>query len=293
MKAKSLFGVKFATDERYKTQVLDHYKSGKNKLSEAERNQFVKTATEKGMARGYSREAVEAALAIDESLDEMPMDFTEEEDLLKEDGCKRYYITQNVITHCKRLKTKEPFDLEWLQPVKDGKRQLNFGDSFIRYQKTGCRIVALSAMLTPRGDIGHLEYCFFTLDLAAKAQTECQVLTDEEDFEEGADSQEFDAASRKLFFQLITFMELAPVEEIFLPAGRKHGTRKSESCLLNETPYPMTIVTINWNMKIHLGKFDVPGHYKLQHWGPRNQLRKLIWREGYKTKGYRLNATKK
>ncbi|MDR3712351.1 MAG: hypothetical protein P4L51_06020 [Puia sp.] len=299
MKANSLFGIEFSGNRSLKASIIAHFTSNKQELKLALNRKLSDAVIGLGGTIGITREEAIARLGIEDPQDtgcSGEIDYSslhEIQGLLQEAGCRQYYITQSVLEDCQRLKAKEPFDLEWLQPMEDGKRQLNFGNTLLRFQKTGCSIFVLSVTRTPKDKKTHINYSFFKLDLDTKTQSDYRDFIDDDEPINEYDLA-YDANARRTFFRLITFMELAPVEEVFLPAGRKHGTRKSENGLMNKSPYSITIVSVtrNWNRILHVGEFNVVGHYRLQRWGPCFQFRKLIWINQFTKEGYNLDAAK-
>lgn len=295
MKANLLMGVRFAEDPQLKNKLLAHYKqwkTAKYKAYEEQQDERRAQMIRVGMLVGSSREQLEAEIEQTNVFSNVPLDFSEVENFVQEQDCRHYYITQPVITICSRLRTKEPFDLAWLAPVKDGKRQLNYNDGFIRYEKKGTRIVVLAAAQNNERNDAYFQYSFFNMDIENNTQAEYDGPEQADEFMDEPSAQDFDQVSRRRFFQLITFMELAPIEEIFLPAGRKHGTRKSADGLYNEATFPITIVNTSWNRVIRVGTIDVDGHFRLQAWGPLYSYRRLTWISEYQKTGYNVQALK-
>jgi hypothetical protein len=214
------------------------------------------------------------------------------ERLLDEKDCKHFYVTESVVEESEKLKVKEPFDLAWLQPIKDGKKQFNFGEWYIRYEKIGARIIGTAGHRTPRQDANYFEYTFFNMNLDDKSQSLQLFQDDTIDYYSIISSKDFDQLTRKLFFQLICFVELAPIEEIYLPARGSHGQKKSPNKFLNDTDFPMTVIGRNWNKIIHVGPIEVDAHYRLQPHGPGSKFRKLIYILPHSREGYNLSALK-
>lgn len=316
MKTHSLFGFQFLIQERFKNELLDnfeHWKIEKQRFflrfgkavavmihiysSELEKHpgidlRKIDEMIESGNWKLSEKEMTEAVKMAEAHYNYCNIELKEVEELLQEGGCKQYYITASVLKECKLLKTKKPYDVVWLEPIPDGKRQLNFGNQFIRYQKRDNRIIGLSARLTPRQERAFFEYTFFHMDLIEKTQSPTMREDEVDDYYNEISSRAFEEQSRELFFQLISFMELAPLEEIYLPAGRKHGQKKSPNRLLNETSFPIIIVSANWNRNIHIGKFMVNHHYRLQACGPGQKYRTIIFICPFYKNGYNLKALK-
>ncbi len=246
-----------------------------------------------GELLGVSRERAEHLVnKYDPIALEVP-DVTEVSELLSEKDIHQFYITKNVLDHCQKIKVKEPFDLEWLAPIPDGKKQLNFGDKFVRYNKIGSKINALVASGN-KSDKGSkpIRYSFFNMDLSSK-EISTPEMEDYYDLKQEKESfLDFDAASRKLFFQLITFIKLAEVEEIMVKPKSKHGVKKAPANLLNQETFPIRVIDINWNKTIITEGFGVKFHYRLQRCGPNFSKRELIPIHPYQKKGYNLKARK-
>lgn len=88
-------------------------------------------------------------------------------------------------------------------------------------------------------------------------------------------------------YALLCFIKLSDHDEIVVPAGSKHGTRK-EGKLINSTKQPITIVNSRWNTTVRMiDSFPVRGHLRLQPYGEGNKLRKLIFIEPFTKNGYK------
>lgn len=291
MKTAKLFGVRFAKDPAWKDNVLQHFITGKiQKEKEARR---LENAQLKAIERHFNISADELRQKLDSK--SHAFDFSEITNFLKEEAsCRHYYITAPVLEMSQKIRVKPPYDVEWLAPVPDGKRQLNFANHFFRYEKNGDRIVAMAATLsaTPKTS-EYLNYSFFNMDLGTKHISASQILDDYDATPSHAiPFQDFESNSRKLFFQLVTFMELSKIQEVWLPPGRKHGSKKSPDHTLNDAEFPITIVNTNWNKIIRREGFQVDGHLRKQHYGPGNVKRRLIWIDDYHKEGYNLGAAR-
>lgn len=290
MKTAKLFGVRFVTEPGWKDQVLQHFINVKTESLKAELareiSQFkITEMSTEALFQEKKKEVEKISKALD---------FTEVTDFLQDEArCRHYFITAPVLEMSQKIRVKEPFDLEWLLPVPDGKRQLNYGNEFIRYEKKGARIVGLSVKRTIyEQDKNYLNYSFFNMDLDQNRISDSQILDDYAPSIPAISFLDFEAQSRKLFFQLITFMELSKIQEVLIAPGRKHGVKKSPDHLLNDSAFPITIVNTNWNKIIRREGFNVDGHIRKQVWGPGNSKRKLIWIDDYHKNGYNLGAAK-
>lgn len=220
-----------------------------------------------------------------------PRDYSEISNFMRQTDCQHYYITKPVLELCSKLRVKEPYDVEWLSPLPDGTRQLNFPGNFIRYSKTGNRIVALAAYSdTDKGM--PTAFTAFNFDLEKKKLSSTEIL-DDYDEQNASLGGDYDAVAKKQFFQLITFMELAPIEEITIPVGTKHGTKKSPENLLNTQRFPITVVNSSWNKVIRRqGVIDVGGHFRKQAYGPQYSKRRLIYILPFSYESFPLEAQK-
>lgn len=274
-----LFGVRFAQNEALKDSMLQQYMAWKNKaLADAVQSGLMSIADLKSDPNVIISPSGKATL-----------DFKTPKKLLSETDCTHYMITKSVVELCKKIRVKEPFELEWLQPIADGKRQLNFGNTFIRYDKQGeiINAVAVDETILPTKN-RHLKYSFFNFNLATQAVS--APAFDDFDPSPVATYQNFDDYAKKLLYQLIIFMELAEIKEVIVEPGRKHGKKRDEDNLLNESRFRIIVVNTAWNRIIRTTGFDVDGYFKKQHYGKGNKLRTLVWIDPYHKEGYNLGA---
>jgi len=288
-----LYGIRFSKNGTWKNELIEAHEAYTRQLHQ----QSVQGAENKviafGRLLGISPEDVKATLdRARPNRYQYEPDQTDIRDFLSERECKHYYITESVLTMCRKIRVKEPFDLEWLSPLPDGKKQLNFGKHFIRYSKKGDQITGLMGTESPRDDVAGI-YSYFSLQLRPTyAQgAEPHDDYDEHDLSKGV-SLSYDEQSSKLFYQLLTFMELAEVQELYVPAGAKTGSKKSEFNLKNDSSFGITVVKTNWNKIIRTEGFSVDGHIRKQPYGPGRKLRKLIWIDPFHKNGYNLAAQK-
>lgn len=84
-------------------------------------------------------------------------------------------------------------------------------------------------------------------------------------------------------YRLLCFIYLSENDEVLVPPGGKHGTRKSGK-IINELKLPVTVVTSKWNItSIRTEGFDVSGHFRLQ---PVREGHKMIWIDPFRKHGY-------
>jgi hypothetical protein len=147
---------------------------------------------------------------------------------------------------------------------------------------------------TPGRDTDNrLNYSFFNMDLVTKRMSGTKIFDDYDPTHKPAiNYMDFESQSRKLFFQLVTYMELAKIEEVLVAPGRKHGVKKSPDHMLNDSPFQITIVNTNWNKIIRTKGFEVDGHLRKVPWGPGGKHRKVVWIDSYHKGGYNLGAAK-
>lgn len=294
MKSDMLFGVKFMNDIDGFKAILEHYIVWKMEKAERVKQELEAITMKFGENLGLSPQEVMDELQKYKVLENLQFpDFREVTELMTTQNCRQYYVTEPVLNMSSKIKVKEPFDLEWLSPVQDGVKQYNFGNNLIRYGKTGDRMVVLAVAIEKIDtDISELKYTFFNLDLDKNKISGKHINDDYDARGSKVTHDDFDASSRKLFFQLITFMELAEIQQVVVAPGRKHGTKKQPDNLLNTGRFPITIVNTNWNKKIITEGFPVDGHLRKQAWGPSFSKRRLIWIDPFEKKGYNLEAGK-
>jgi hypothetical protein len=212
------------------------------------------------------------------------LDFSNFDDLTSEDNLKHYYITTDVLQIATRIKLPVPYNLSWLKDGAEGKKQFNYGDSFLRYRKINSNIYVMTGTIVKNFQDSGFErvmYSVFNFDLAA------------EEIYMGEDETEFAKASLPLFLQLYSFIEMTDIEEVQIRPGKWSGTRKDKDQLKNEELFPIVTVKTNWvKILVRNEAFSVAGHIRFQPYGPNNSLRKPIWINPYEKKGYTLRAGK-
>jgi len=287
-----LFGVRFARDEALKKELLADYTSWKTRQARAMQERAAEMTVSFGKLFGLTEQQINEKLNNNNPFEIKIPDFSEVISLLSENGCRHYYITGSVLEMCRKIKVQEPFDLEWLAPIPDGRRQLNFGNQFIRYQKNGARIVAHAASYDedPQTKNKGIRYTFFNMDLEHKQISGVELGDDYNDKNILTNYLDFDTTSRRLFFQLVSFMELADVQEVLVAPGAKHGVKKAPDNLLNNERFPITVVNTSWNKIIRREGFSVDGHLRNQRWGPGLSRRRWVWIDPFHKNGYNLNA---
>ena len=162
--------------------------------------------------------------------------------------------------------------MNWLKDAPDDKRQLNWGNNFIRYEKKDNRIIATAASFTRRQERKYLLHTFFVFDLN-EPKVQFDSIADlvkeqcENDLED--ETKGFEDKMRELLYKMITFLDLIPLKLIRLP---KWGRLENESSnevkniepVYNNQNIPLTVVTVtaNWNSSIYIEETNVKDHYK-------------------------------
>ncbi len=215
--------------------------------------------------------------------------------ICEEKDPQQFYIGNKVVNMCDEIRISSDFDLGWLTPLKDGARQLNWGDHFIRYKKQGPDIIAVAVSRTK--DVNKdedLKYTFFKMDLNQKSVT--GPVHDGDPLQPGTtnfSSKIYHDRCIDIFKRFLIFMELTDITEVLVPPGSKHGTRKAPDNLMNTAKMPVTVVSTNWNKKIiKAGEIEVVSHLRRQRWGPGFTQVKPIIIEEFVKKGYNLKAKK-
>lgn len=288
-----LLGIRFVNNADWKKELIQHYTKWKTEKELVLQKKYEDMAVSFGQLLGLSEQDMRRELELSQPFKRSVPDFSRVVSLLNEEGCRHYFVTGPVVQLCQKIKVKEPFDIGWLEALKDGKKQLNFGDNFIRYQKTGNQINALAGSLERTGQTEYFQYTFFSFDVTKKIAGRKDII---DDYDNGVahkkSHSDYDDDARKLFFQMVTFLELASVQEVLVKPGAKHGHKKDDDNLFNKEKFPITIVNSNWNKIIRTEGFEVEGHLRKQPYGPSRQFRKLIWIDDFHKNGYNLNAGK-
>lgn len=250
MRTKELFGIKFSTDENLKKQSLASHKLAKNREKE----------------RLFP--------------DMPPYDFTLVDYLWSSEDLQHYYMTNEVMQLSVRVKLPDPLKLEWLISGRDGKRQFNYGDSFIRYVKKDSLITVLAASHIVESNGTHrMPYAAFTVDIANE-----KIIVPEDDFSK---------AALTAFFQMYIFTELTDIEEEEVRPGKKSGTRSDNDQLKNDELFTITKIKTNWvKTLVSNNAIDVTGYLRIQRYGPGNEKRKLIWISPHTRRGFTIRAGK-
>jgi len=254
MKTKQLFGYRFSMNLPFREKLLATYIESKEKE--------IKSA-------GHPEKLMD------------DMNYSEITTILLSKNVTHYYLCAPVINFSQKIKIKDHYQFQWLKQIPDQMAQYSFGNSLIRFQKKGSRIVAFFATNIVYGNGDHnTEFCSLNIDVFWN--------------EINKPETEFGATSYTLLLQLLTFIELSEVEEITIEPGHKHGVQKSPDRLLNETPFQITIVNTRWAQKVYRpGEFIVMPHQRWQPMGPRsNPYWKVIWIDTYTKNGLTIQAGK-
>jgi hypothetical protein len=225
--------------------------------------------------------------------------------LLFEYNCRHYYFTDSALQECEKIHITEPIDMEWLCNAANEKRQLNFGDQFIRYEKRGNRIIALAASFTRRQEQSYLQHSFLTLNLK-KQETPPEhepivdLMKEECDKEFDDYSEAFDKKSLLLLYKMITFLDFIPLKQIKLPAGRcleadSLACDKDNTCTINNSEnIAITVVTVdaNWNCSVFIEETYITGYFKNVLCGKGRTKIKRRFVKSHPRKGYERPAGK-
>lgn len=299
MRSDMLPGICFANSEQEKQSLLDGFLAWRAAHQHSLKNEFEEFVSGIIDPHGLSEQQLFERFNQDRAVtDDLPT-YEEVRKMLKEDNIKHYYVTNKVLSMCKSIKIREPFDLAWLASLEDGKRQFSFGNHFIRCNKDRDKITAISSIeFSPDKDYSMKNVTFFTLNLKTKYLSES--LVNKKDSEKDApfishDNHHLDA--QKAFIKLVTFLELSEIQEIIVQPGSKHGVKKAPDNLMNTSPHPIRVikVDINWNRTVRTEGFEVgkEGPFiRWQPWGPNRSLIKPVLIQPFLKKGYNLNARK-
>ncbi len=312
MRTSHLFGIKFALKFRYKAQLIEDFKRwkrakqyqladdrNKKKLFERMLRQYLQQHPTDGrsletiadevwdkllveVAKTNWQQVYETRLGKDmeQPRDQVSHHISREhtKELFRErsikggDPCTHFYFTESAVEECEKVHITE-FDTDWLRDAPDDKRQLNWGDHFIRYEKKDNRIIATAASFTRRQQRKYLLHSFFVFDLnAPKVQYDAVAdLVKDQCEKDGAEDEtrKFEEKMRALLYKMITFLDLIPLKKIALP---KWGCLENESSdevkkaepVYNNQNIPLTVVTVtaNWNASIYIEQTEVKDYHK-------------------------------
>jgi hypothetical protein len=204
-------------------------------------------------------------------------------ELMNADYNRSFIITESVHKNLELLKIDK---LDWTVFLKipDGKRTLiSPHNNFTRFYKRN----------------GKIEFCYCAKRDAEEGMIDLVFTALYVDLETG-DVTMPDAHINKnmnvndltILYKLLCFLYLTNNEEVVIPPGKTHGTRKTGK-MLNDTPFPVTIVTSKWNItSIRNEGFAVSGHFRLQPCGTGRGNVKLVFIEPFTKNGYKRTAAK-
>lgn len=96
----------------------------------------------------------------------------------------------------------------------------------------------------------------------------------------------------EFMYKLMCFFYLTDNDEMIIPAGKTHGTRKTGK-VLNDFKFPVTMVNSRWNTAtIRTEQFGVRGHFRIQPCGKARSEYELIFIEPFIKHGYKRQAGK-
>lgn len=94
----------------------------------------------------------------------------------------------------------------------------------------------------------------------------------------------------RFVYTLLCFVYLSDNETIYVPAGTRYGTRKTGK-LVNDTPFPMTIINSKWNItSIRTDDIEVGAHFRIFHTGPGRTIPRLQLVNAHVRHGYTRRA---
>lgn len=95
----------------------------------------------------------------------------------------------------------------------------------------------------------------------------------------------------EFIYKFLCFFYLTGNDEIIIPAGKVHGTRKTGK-ISNDLPFSVTLVNSRWNTTIiRTEAFGVRGHFRVQRKGISRQDYEVIFIEPYEKTGYVRSAS--
>lgn len=187
---------------------------------------------------------------------------------------KDFFISKPALEMCEHITIRKDFNFKMLEKVPDQCSTFMLDDKrFYRVAIQGDGIINcfhFSSQLQPDGN-SFLQWSIFKIHIHEGYISTNKDVSDE-------------IVSRLI--QILIFMHLCPTEELFLPAGKKLGTKKTGT-YKNDTAIPFTVVTANWNkIVIRTDGFPVKGHIRMQACGPQWSEHKPVWIDGYEKSQY-------
>jgi hypothetical protein len=312
MKTSTLFGIKFAINKKHKAQVIADFKRwrrakqyfladerNKKKLFDRILKRYLETHPKDDryletiadevwdkiqveVAKSNWEKVYEKVLGKDKELPSHQISHhisrAHTKELFRErnakDGaeCQHFYFTESAIEQCEKVNITE-LDLEWLRDAHDAKRQLNWGDNFIRYEKKDNRIIATAASLTRRQEgKNYLLHTFFVFDLnTPQVQYDyiADIVNEQVEASLKDETKDFERKMQMLLYKMIIFLDIDPLKAITLPKWGCLENEESNEVKTNEDVYnnqniPFTVVTVdaNWNTSIFVKQTTVKNYYK-------------------------------
>lgn len=96
----------------------------------------------------------------------------------------------------------------------------------------------------------------------------------------------------KQFMQIMSYIELSDTKHVVMKPRAKYRSDKKER-FINLTQEDFYLVDASWNTYIHVGEFNVRGHFRWQRCGKENQSVKLVFIKEFKKSGYHRGPKKK
>ena len=295
MKTSQLFGIQFARKYKYKAQIIADFKRWKRErqyflADEQNKHNLLERLLRKykeshpmdsrtyediacelwenikvQVARTNWQHVYEAVLGEDVQSPNYQLgphiSRKDTKELFRDYNCKHYYLTDNAVLECEKVRIAEP-NMDSLMEADDGKRQLNWGDKFIRYEKKGSKIVAIAASFTRRQECKYLQHTFFVLDLNTSTRpfdSIAEIVKKQCETDLHDSQSEFERKMKLLLCRMIIFLDLLPLKQITLPGW---GILGKGAVLSNQTNHidpvynnenvEITVVTVNanWNCSV-------------------------------------------
>lgn len=201
-------------------------------------------------------------------------------ELVSNKNQKAYYITNTVFDKLDMLKVGRKDGLfDWSvfsNKIRDGKTTYILPDNrVIRMRAYSTKLGFCLLYTTAQDGIDWLSWSTFYVDRAINTLSENWKATPQI------------TSNEELIYKLLCFLYLSDNEEMVVPAGGKHGTRKSGK-IINYLPFPIITVTSKWNVtSVRTEGFPVSGHLRLQ---PTNTGVKMIFIAPFEKHGYTRTA---
>ena len=150
-------------------------------------------------------------------------------------------------------------------------------DTFYRYYIENDKVNCVALMFDKTENGTYLKYYSFGIYLATG-----QVVSHHDKSNEGL---------LKLFMQIMSYIELTDIKHIVMKPKDKYRSDKKER-FINLTQDNFYLVDVSWNTYIHVGEFNVRGHFRWQRCDRDSQSVKLIFIKEFKKSRYHRSPKK-